>query len=152
MAGRIPAVPGGRGSRLSEALGPPLSRVAGYKFQVDDLFHGRSDTGVPRGEGLRLSEALGPPLSRVAGYKCSGWRFFSWPVGYRRSQGGRAYASAKPWDRHSPEWLVQMFRLTIPFMAGRIPAVPGEGLTPQRSPVAPLLVYLMRLLDYNFCR
>ena len=32
-------------------------------------------------------------------------RSFSWPVGYRRSQGGRAYASAKPWDRHSPEWL-----------------------------------------------
>ena len=47
MAGRIPAVPGGRGLRLSEALGPPLSRVAGTNFQVDDLFHGRSDTGGP---------------------------------------------------------------------------------------------------------
>ena len=83
MAGQIPAVPG-EGAYASAKL----SRVAGTNVQVDDPFHGRSDTGGPRGRGLmphpigyrrsqggrglRLSEALGPPLSRVAGYKFSG--------------------------------------------------------------------------------
>ena len=76
MAGRIPAVPGGKAYASAK-----LSRVAGTNVQVDDFFHGRSDTGGPGEEGLRLSEALQ-----------SGW--------------------------------VQMFRLTISFMAGRIPAVP----------------------------
>ncbi len=50
MAGRIPAFPGGKAYASAK-----LSRVAG-----DDLFHGRSDTGVPRGKGLRLSEAQWP--------------------------------------------------------------------------------------------
>ena len=59
----------------------------GINAQVDDLFHGRLDTGGPRGSrltqhyndaraGLRLSEALGPPFSRTARYKFSGVRFF----------------------------------------------------------------------------
>ena len=59
MAGRIPAVPGGKGLRLSEALGTPLSRVAGTNVQVGDLFHGRSDTGGPRGEGLTPQRSPG---------------------------------------------------------------------------------------------
>ena len=64
MAGRIPAVPGLMPQRSSPEW-------LGINVQVDDPFHGRSDTGVPRGEGLRIGKALGPPLSRVAGYKFS---------------------------------------------------------------------------------
>ena len=62
MAGQIPAVPG----EGAYASAKP-SRVAGTNFQVDDPFHGRSDTGGPRGRGSRLSEAL-----QSGWYKCSG--------------------------------------------------------------------------------
>ena len=63
MAGRIPAFPGGKGLRLSEALGPPLSRVAGTNVQVDDPFHGRSDTGGPRGGAHASAKPSGPSIS-----------------------------------------------------------------------------------------
>ena len=57
---------------------------------------------MPRGS--RLSEALGPPLSRVARYKfMSAIPFMAGRI--PAFPGGGAYASAKRWDRHSPEWL-----------------------------------------------
>ena len=82
MAGRIPAVPGGEG--LTPQRSSP--EWLGTNVQVDDPFHGRSDTGGPRGEGLTPQRSPGTATLQ------SGW--------------------------------VQILRLTIPFMAGQIPAVP----------------------------
>ena len=58
MAGQIPAVPG-EGAYASAKL----SRVAGTNVQVDDPFHGRSDTGGPRGGAHASAKPSGPSIS-----------------------------------------------------------------------------------------
>jgi len=50
MAGRIPAVPGGKASASAKPWDRHSPEWLGINVQVADLFHGRSDTGGPRGE------------------------------------------------------------------------------------------------------
>ena len=64
MAGRIPAFPGEGAHASAKPWDRHSPEWLGINVQVDDSFHGRSDTGGPRGGKAHASaKPSGPSIS-----------------------------------------------------------------------------------------